>query len=446
MMKKIYVMLAVAALVFVSSMAFAADIKVSGSMDFRSRDFQNLDLTKNVSATGDKALDTQERVRLNVDVKADDVSGRVTIENDWDDWGRLETKQANGATTTSEVNQAGSFGNKSFLNLREAWMAFTLPGTGIGVKGGHQLLQLGQGWWFRSMKYGSDSWLLHATIDKLLLAFVDVKVAEGAVGASDDIDAYVLLGMLTIDENNKIGIDITDAYDRRASLSAGWGLATNPFEKIDLQNIGLNYTGKLGPVNLKAEVDVQMGKATAVTGGQDAKFKGSQVVVQGSVPVEPVTINFTVASGSGQKFQDTSNDVKQYVPILDADPHYTFLYEYKVANKGAVNLLNGNFNGDVHLGFANTTAIGAGAMFAATNDLSLGADLWYLQATEKVADVTTTDPNDTTNELGLEVDLTINWKLAENLTWNWSLGYLDPGKGLGKDAATGAQGILSMKF
>jgi len=108
-------------------------------------------------------------------------------------------------------------------------------------------------------------------------------------------------------------------------------------------------------------------------------------------------------------------------------------------------LLNGKY-GDTSLGFANTTAISAGAMFAATKNLSIGADLWVLQSTEKIADVTSTDPNATTNEIGTEVDVKVNWKLADNLTWNWTLGYLDPGKGLGKDPATGAQGILSMKF
>ena len=69
-----------------------------------------------------------------------------------------------------------------------------------------------------------------------------------------------------------------------------------------------------------------------------------------------------------------------------------------------------------------------------------------MQASEKVADVTSTVPGATTSELGTEVDVKINWTLADNLTWNWTLGYLDPGKGLGKDPSMGAQGVLSMKF
>ena len=70
------------------------------------------------------------------------------------------------------------------------------------------------------------------------------------------------------------------------------------------------------------------------------------------------------------------------VTFLDADQHYTFLYEYKIAGPCGL-----------HTGFCNTTAISAGAMFAATTSLSIGADVWFMQASEKVADVTSTNPS-----------------------------------------------------
>jgi hypothetical protein len=81
-----------------------------------------------------------------------------------------------------------------------------------------------------------------------------------------------------------------------------------------------------------------------------------------------------------------------------------------------------------------------------SKSLNVGLDLWYLRATEKVHDTQSTDPNATTNDIGTEIDAHVNWKLYENLTWNWMLGWLDPGNGLGKDAATGVQGYLTMKF
>lgn len=426
MMKKFYVMLAVVALVFVNSMVFAAaEVTVGGSVDVRSRDFQNLDLNKNV---GDGEVDTQERVRLDVNAKAGDVKGKVTIENDWDSWGRFESVQGVSSVTTGT---AVSSTKSSRLGLREAWILFPVPSTPIYVKGGHMLLQLGQGWWFRSMKYGSDAWVAFTDIDALHLGFVNVKVSEGLTSQSDDIDAYVLLATMKASDTMKFGVDVTYANDRRNSLGFGTPGATDPAGQTQAYNIGLNFDGKAGPVGLKAEADVQTGKAK----GNDAKFKGNQVVIQGNVPMDPVTINFTAARGSGRKTTDT--DYKEIVNFLDADQHYTLLYEYKI--KGAC--------GGLHQGFCNTTALSGGAMFSATKDLSVGGDLWFLQATEKVTNGVLED----SDKLGMEVDVKVNWNLYDNLSWNWTLGYFKPGDALKTaagttDASTGVQGVLSMKF
>ena len=433
-MKKIVMLLAIAAMTCFSTSAFAihegegkavgnlADITIGGSMDIRSRDFVDLDLTKNNGAGSQ--VDTQERVRLDVNVKAGDVKGKVTIENDWDNFGRFEQPQGDSTTATSSKNTAR-------LDVREAWMLFPVPSTPIYVKGGHMLLQLGNGWWFRSMKYGSDAWVAFTDIDPVHVGVFDVKVSEGLTASSDDIDAYGLFVAVKASDTMKFGGDVTYANDRRNGLGFGTPGATNPTGETQAYNIGLNADVKAGPVGLKAEADLQTGKAK----GNDAKFKGNQVVVQGNVGMDPVTINFTAAYGSGKKVTDTSKDYKQMITFLDADPHYTFLYEYKIAGPCGI-----------HTGFCDTTALSVGAMFAATTSLSVGADVWFMQASDKVKDVTSTDPNATTSELGTEVDVKINWTLADNLTWNWTLGYLDPGKGLGKDPSMGAQGVLSMKF
>ena len=429
MMKKFYAMLVVVALVLVSSMAFAAaEVTIGGSVDIRSRNFKDLDMVKSNGAGSE--MDTNERIRLDVNVKAGDVKGKITIENDYDTWGRFESVQGVSSVTTGT---AVSTTKASRLGLREAWMLFPIPNTPVYIKGGHMLLQLGQGWWFRSMKYGSDAWVAYTDIDALHLGFVNVKVSEGVTSSSDDIDAYVLVATMKASDTIKFGADITYADDRRNGL--GFGTPVTPGNdalETEAINVGLNFDGKLGPVGLKAEADMQTGKAK----GNDSKFKGWQVVAQGTVPMDVVTINFTLASGTGRKADDT--DHKQMVTFLDADQHYTLLYEYKIAGPCGA-----------HTGFCGTTAASAGAMFAATKTLGIGADLWFMQASAKVDDKTdalTAPGSPTTSELGMEIDVKVNWTLADNLTWNWTLGYLDPGKGLGKDASTGVQGVLSMKF
>jgi hypothetical protein len=420
-MKKFVVLLVVVALTCFGSMAFAADISVSGSLDVRSRDFTDLDMNKDINDSS--ARDTQERVRLNVDAKAGDVKGRISIENDWDTWSRFETPMANGQVIAPATAPSG---NAGFLDLREAWINFNIPGIPVNVNVGHQLLQLGDGWFFRSMKYGSDAWVVANVTGNNTAALVDVKFGEGDAAASDDTDAYVLLDVLKIDDNNTVGINLTDLKDRSAKADPLGG-------NVDLQNIGLHYGGKLGPVALKAEVDLQMGKVTNNDGSPDNKFKGNEIVIQGNVPLDPVTINFTLARGSGDSVTSTSEDIKTFVNALDADQHYTFLYEYKIGGPSGT-----------HTGFSNTTALSVGASFAASKSLNVGADFWWLQATEDVAD--TQNPGETTKDLGTEIDAHLNWAMYDNLSWNWQVGYFMPGDGMGKDTATGIQGVLSFKF
>ena len=219
-------------------------------------------------------------------------------------------------------------------------------------------------------------------------------------------------------------------------------------------------------MTMKGELDLQMGKAsnanllnTGTTGtydSGDATFKGNQIVIQGSVPMAPVTINFTVARGSGNKqalnaagtaVVANSKDYDGMVTFLDIDPHYTFLYEYKINAA----------SGTKYSGFTNTTAISVGAAFDAAQSLKISADLWYLQATEKTNVTMTGNAGankvlSLSNDIGTELDIAVNWKLYDNLTWNWNFGYFKPGAaykdgdGKGTDAALGAQGILAFKF
>ena len=142
------------------------------------------------------------------------------------------------------------------------------------------------------------------------------------------------------------------------------------------------------------------------------------------------------------------------------DPHYTFLYEYKVKT-AAVNVPSSVASTDqLHTGFANTSALNVGAKVAATKSLTIGADLWYLAATQAVA---LNGANDglgnasTSKKLGYEVDLAINWQMYDALSWNWQLGYFKPGAAYdvptaiagvneSADKVLGAQGVLSYKF
>jgi len=454
-MKKFIAILAVLAVTGFSAMAFAADVTVGGSYEIRSRDFNGLNMSKDVPvADSGNARDTQTRIRIDVNAKAGDVKGKLQLEHDFgvgaSDWGAFENYSVSSSTTSAQDRREG-------LGFREAWVMFPLPGIPVTVKAGHQLLQLGNGWFFRSQHYGSDAWVVFNDTGPNHLGFVNVKISEGNlytaagvpaanntatnIAAADDADAYVIVDTFKLNDNNKIGADLTFLTDRRSALAF-------PGTSTELQNLGLNYNGKLGPLALKAELDLQSGKMKNVA-GTDVKFKGNSIVLEGSFAMDPLTINVWLGRGTGNKAG--SNDFDQFVALADIDPHYTFLYEYKIVTAA----------GSKNSNFSNTTAIGLGAMFNLSKSLSVGGNFWFLQATEKTNVASNVNANFTdgadSDKIGSEIDVILNWKLYDNLTWNWVAGYFAPGdvyKGTytptgqeaGTEATTGIQGILSYKF
>jgi hypothetical protein len=408
-MKKFLAIFAVLVMVSLSTIAFAADVTVGGQVAVRSRDFQDLQLDKN---NNKPTVDTQEKIIIDVNAQADGVKGKISVWNDFDTWGRLETQQGTNIGSGPTGTTAKS---PTTIGIREAWINFNIPGIPVNVNVGHQFLALGNEWFLRNKHFGSDAWVIANVTGNNTAAFVDIKVAEGSP-RSTDVDAYALLDVYKIDDNNMVGINVADVR---------FGTSDNA-----LQNIELHYGGKLAMVNLKAQADLQMGE-NKTNPAVKSKYKGNEVVVQGNVALDPVTINFLVGRGSGNKAN--SNDTDAYVTFLDIDPHYTFLYEYKIAGPCGI-----------HTGFCNTTAASLGVSFAAAKSLTVGLDAFFLQATEKVKDVK--NGTGTTSDLGTEVDLKVKWKLYDNLAWNWDLGWFTPGAGMGKDDAMGVQGILTFNF
>ena len=464
-MKKFLVLLVVLAITGFASMAFAVDVTVGGSIQVRSRDFNDLNMGKEENAAyAGNTRDTQERVQIDVNAKADNVKGKISIWNDFDDWSRFEQVQANNGNGNSTASTGPHFG------IREAWLSFNLPGVPVNVTGGHQLLQLGNGWFFRSKHFGSDAWVVAVPTGNNTLAFVDVKISEGRgtgvntapltvnsnnVAFADDTDAYVLLDVYKLGDMGTVGFDLTQARDRRNTL----GLGSVNGNTIGY-NLSLSYNGNIGPLALKVEADAQAGTVRNNGTGIDHDLKGKQVVVEGKFKAsDALALNFTLGRGTGNKTGDT--DINGYLNFLDIDPHYTFLYEYKMPTAA----------GAKNTGFSNTTAAGIGAMFSASKSLDLGATYWYLTATQStnvspalgtaasggVATNNPIIPGGTSKALGQEIDVMVNWKIYDNLSWNWVIGYFSPGnayKGfdtvtgntVGKNAATGIQGILAFSF
>lgn len=460
----VYGFVAGAALLLVSllgaaSIASAADVTVNGEIGIRSRYFSELDLNKNDTDADAHQSYNQERVLFEVNVKADTIKGKIAIWNDFDNWGRFEAPLANGTTagSWSPYLSSPTATNSGILTVREAWVDFQIPGLPLGIKAGHQFVTYGDGWFFRSAYMGSDAWVAYLPLGDHIVSLVDVKAFEGATGSSrDDVDAYTAAGVFKMSDALQGGVNVTVIKDRAGILAAGYTriltgtAAPAGAADLTLTNVGLTVASAVGAGKVKAEVDIQDGKwrKGALGGTDDMKFSGNQLVAQGSFPISPVTINATLARGSGDKYNPATGTGSKYegmVDLMDLTQHYTFLYEYKVKTAA----------GAQYTSFANTTAASIGAMVKVAKSLVLGGDVWYLMATEKaninpaVGGYGTGVPS---HDVGTEVDLKANWTLSPNLTWNWVAAYFKPGdvykqaNGTGTDAATGLQGVLIFKF
>lgn len=445
-MKKFFAILAVLALTMISSMAFA-EVTVSGSIDIRNlatnntTDFGGKPATTNGS---DENRTTQERIRLSIDAKHENVKGRVQIENDWDAFGRMEAPQGNG------VNVPATPGGGR-LAVREGWIDFTIPGAAPAhVKVGHQFLQLGNGWFFRSGKYGSDAWVVGLP-GKNTVAFVDVKVAENIVAGSDDVDALVLLDNYKIDDKNTVGVYLVNARDPQGKLGKSL-LANTTVSELSAYNLGFFFNGVVGPAKLQAEIDLQGGDYKAKdAAGTDINpgFEGKQIVLQASVPVGDLSVNAAFGRGRGQN-ANSKGDVTKIMTFLDADPHYTFVYEYFAPTS----CIDSTGKGQKNTGFCNTQAFNLGASYKVAKNLTIALDFWMLSAIENVnlGGYAGAGAESASDKLGTEVDAKILWNVHDNLSWNWQLGRLMPGDAYklstGEDAENidAIQGVLSYKF
>jgi hypothetical protein len=433
-MKKFLVAAVVLAIACMSSMAFAADVTINGYFDIRSRNFQNFDLNNAVNVETSSRQTTETSFRLDVNVKASDTAkAKLSLWNDHEAWAG---NNKNNPDNQTNMNNNGPVGTDlSSAQVREAWIDIMIPDTPVGIKAGHQLLQIGNGWFFRQNYGGTDAWIVYAKMGNNTFAFQDVKFREGNTNSNqDDVDLYTAMATMKMGDKT-LGIDLSAFKDNTGVYLLSPVVGANGQHKGRLYNVGLHFNGKVGPAALKVEADAQQGMVDDAVNGHIG-YSGNQVVAQATMPMDKLTVNATAARGTGNV--SGQNKVTQFSNISDIGQHYTLIYEYRIKSAaGATNTM-----------FTNTTALEVGAMFQATKSVAVGADLWFLRATEQVA---LNGAAEKSRDLGTELDVKVNWTLAPGLTWNWQIGYFKPGAAyntaaIKADPAYGAQGILSLTF
>jgi hypothetical protein len=373
-------------------------------------EYREVDFNKDTKGTRDGS-NYESRVRLSVDAQVTpNTEGFVQVEagngptRDNYTWGTAESGAA-GIYSRDVIQGDAGNAKPGVFNILQAWILHKgsgLLGVPAGVKVGHMPLALGNKLFFDHTKFGDDAIVFFVDPTKELhIGLLTAKFREGATNNADDANAYVGLFNYKL-ANGSISGDVTYVDDQGFSADG-----------LHFWNFGLRGDMKVDPVTIRADVELQTGSAGTTP---DIDFAGYAFLVGADFKVDPVTLTAEFAYGSGDK--DNDNKIKAFVTSLGADPHFTYVYEYRTANACRVPELNIN-NGITHGGICNTMYVKLGASAQPVKDLTASLNLFWLRANQV--------PDGWKKDIGIEIDPKVTYKIDKNLTYWIEGGYLMAG-------------------
>jgi hypothetical protein len=329
------------------------------------------------------------------------------------------------------------------LTVRQAYIAHQGTDLGMltGFKVGHILLSLGNGMFFNHTDFGDDAVVLWMSpADGTEVAFTWIKFDEGSTAGgshNDEADAYVLSVESGINSINLSG-DVTYVHDN-----------TNPLggKGLKLWNVGVRGDADLGGVSIKGDVEFQSGEAEeAHVSGDDYDIGGWAVLLGADFKLGEVNLGAEFAYGSGDDI-DTEDEYEGFVTSLADGQRSTFLADYRLQGAGqaptvASTTMSSTFAGGKNYGLNNTWYINVGADAKVHPDVKVSGDVYYLGASEKVAEDTASADLEE-QDMGWEIDAKVTYQIDSNLVYYVEGGYLIAGDfyknaTLGKDPANAA--------
>lgn len=407
MKKSLIIVLSIMFVLGICAWAYATDVTLSGSIRVRGAylyesDFDDSDYDSENTANYD------QRVRLKVKaVVTPNTMGVIEIENSTDTsdgttWGE--------SSSYSAAIYAKGNAKRGTLAIRQAYILHKgsgLLGTPASFKVGHQLVKLGNGLFLNHTKFGDDGIVLLVEPQKgTEVSLVTLRLQENTTSENDDATAYVLALKHALDNLN-LSADITYVDDQ--------GFVADPGRGLHFFNIGLRGDTKAADIGLKADVEIQTGKAKGATSAADVKYKGLAVLLGADYKLGDVTVGVEGAYGSGNKIE-TTDKYEGFVTTQGSG--FAYLYDDKVAT--AAISPTGTLGGK-KAGLNNTQYLKLHASTEATPDLGVSGAIYILKATKKQS--TAYD----SKNIGTEIDAKVTYKIDKNLKYYVEGGYLIAG-------------------
>lgn len=427
--------------------AAATDVTLSGSMRVRGDFRSNTDLQDTIG--GSKSAYDQQ-VRLKVTAKVDPkVKGVIELEagsstSDTYEWG---------GSYSAGVYPKGNAKQDSFT-MRQAYISVKEVLGLVDLKIGHQLLKFGNGIFFDHSKFGDDAIVLTKELQKGTdISLVAAKLEENTNTANDDVDLYAV-GVKTKAGNVNVSGDVTYINDQDYTTGLGFGALGS--EGLHFWNIGLRGDTKVAGVGLKADFEIQTGKARKAGSGEiDVKTKGHAVLLGASYKVADVKVGIDIARGSGDK-TGTANKYEGFI-VMHGSGAVAFLYDDKVSTAGttlASAVAGTGYSDTTKTGLNNTQYLKLYASTKATPKVSVSGAVFLLRATKRLNAV------NSSKKIGTEIDAKVKYKLAKNVTYYVEGGYLiagdmyegnkvtdpDTSVAVGPDDAYGVRHGIVLKF
>jgi hypothetical protein len=379
--------------------AKSAQIEIGGHMRIRGSFCDNCsDFRDTETIAGEDAFDDQnssydQRIRLNVKATVSpNTMGFLELEN--------EAGGSDGTTWGSTGSGSGIYsgnGNSknSDMQIRQAYIAHQGNGLGVfsGWKAGHMLIKLGNGMFYNHTKGGDDGlvfWIQPA--DQTEIALAILKLTEGSGILSDDADVYAVTFETAMSGVSLSG-DVAYLNDNNETLGA-------TDKGIDLINIAVRADADLGGVNIYGDIDFQTGevsefKANGDDIDEEDEYSGFITSISSGGDIGTFVYDNTVATAAQNGFSTSAAMSSSY------------------AGASSTN------------GLANTTVFNVGLDAKVHPDVKVNGELFYLLASEEVADDTIEGQDE--QDIGLELDAKVTYQIDTNLAYYIETGILFAG-------------------
>ena len=404
-----------------AQVTLSGDWRVRGSYCENCSDFQD----ETAGSFDDDAAAYDHRVRLGVMATVSpNTFGVLQLENDslgsdGFTWGAV---QAGGGT----YNQSGN-AKPTDMHIRQSYISHqgtALTGMLSGFKVGHMLIALGTGTYYNHTKGGDDTILFWVQPnDDTEIAFAIIKGDENSSSGtginSDDTDIYAIT-LETKAGGAAISADVSRLHDD-TTFNQGTGVDAN----LDLWNLGLRVGLDLSGVGVNVGCDIQSGEIEnyKTSGNATLDLSGYQCQIKADTMVGDVNVHAGFAYGSGDDI-DSTDDYEGFITSLSSGGNIgTFVYDNTLATAGQTPSATGvssTWNNANTQGLANTWYLNVGATTNVTPDVAVNAELFFLNASEKVSN--TAELDDET--VGVELDGKVTYQIDTALAWYVETGIL----------------------